>query len=101
MRWIELEDLTGQEEAFALALVRPLVANLSSGFAFVDTDRHGPALGAQAPLLNQLRVHVRAVDRFGGGLEPSLDDDLGLAFSRQHQLAHRLLSFPFACLESS
>ena len=79
----ELEDLTGQVEAVALA-VGPFVADLPAGSALVDAHRHRPAVWAEQPLLDEARLEVCAVNILRRRGEATLDDDDALVFGGEN-----------------
>jgi hypothetical protein len=88
----QFEILTSYMESAAFA-VRPLVAELSSWLRVIDADRHAPAFRAEQPFLNQLRIGVRAIQRFRRRSKAPRHNHMRIAFRLQRHLAHRISPF--------
>src|ERR1700689_872722 len=84
---LQFQQLAGDEKSLPLA-VRPLIAKLAAGFGLVDTDGHGPAVGAKQPSLNQGRLSMCPVYGFRGRGEVPGNDHMGVAFGLQCHFAH-------------
>src|SRR5262249_45747811 len=88
----KFHKLAGQIEAMSFA-IRPLVTNLASRPRLIDADGHGPAIRAEHPFLNQLRLDMRAVHRFRRSGEAPGYNYVRLPFGLECHPAHRCLLF--------
>src|SRR3974390_2458826 len=77
--WHQLDKFTGQGKTAPFS-VGPFVMNRPSWARVAFADRHGPAVWAQHPFLDQSWLDVCAVDRLRRCSKTPSNDDESIAF---------------------
>src|SRR5579871_4436797 len=84
----DFDEFAGDVES-AFIRVFPFVAEFAADPRLVDANRHSPVFGTEQPLLDDLRLHMSAVDGFRRSCKMTGDDDVGIAFGLHRQFTHR------------